>query len=46
LGKICKSKNKGGLGITDIRKTNISLLCKWWWKKGKRAMARPGKKKK
>lgn len=29
---ICKSKKKGGLGITDIRKMNISLLCKWWWK--------------
>lgn len=30
--KICKSKKKGGLGIKDIRKMNISLLCKWWWK--------------
>jgi hypothetical protein len=20
------------LGIKDIRKMNISLLCKWWWK--------------
>lgn len=29
---ICKSKNKGGLGVKDIRKMNISLLCKWWWK--------------
>jgi hypothetical protein len=29
---ICKSKRKGGLGVKDIRKTNISLLCKWWWK--------------
>lgn len=29
---ICKSKKKGGLGIKDIRKTNLSLLCKWWWK--------------
>jgi hypothetical protein len=28
--KICKSKKKGGLGIKDIRKMNISLLCKWW----------------
>lgn len=27
--KICKSKRKGGLGIKDIRKTNLSLLCKW-----------------
>jgi hypothetical protein len=30
--KICKSKKKGGLGIKDIRKMNISLLCKWLWK--------------
>lgn len=29
---ICRSKKKGGLGIKDIRKMNISLLCKWWWK--------------
>jgi hypothetical protein len=30
--KICKSKKKGGLGIKDIRKMNVSLLVKWWWK--------------
>lgn len=30
--KIYKSYKKGGLGIKDIRKMNISLLCKWWWK--------------
>jgi len=29
---ICKSKKYGGLGIKDLRKMNISLLCKWWWK--------------
>lgn len=29
---ICKSKKKGGLGIKSIRKMNISLLTKWWWK--------------
>ena len=29
---ICKSKKKGGLGVKDISKMNISLLCKWWWK--------------
>lgn len=29
---ICKSKKKGGLGIKDLRRMNISLLCKWWWK--------------
>jgi hypothetical protein len=28
---ICKSK-KGGLGIKDIKKMNVSLLCKWWWR--------------
>ena len=30
--KICKSKEKGGLGIKNLRKMNISLLSKWWWK--------------
>jgi hypothetical protein len=30
--KVCKSKKKGGLGIKDIRKMNLSLLCKWVWK--------------
>jgi hypothetical protein len=29
--KICKSKKKGGLGIKNLRKMNMSLLCKWWW---------------
>jgi hypothetical protein len=29
---ICKSKKKGGLGIKDLKRLNISLLCKWWWK--------------
>jgi hypothetical protein len=28
---ICKNKKKGGLGIKDLRKMNVSLLCKWWW---------------
>jgi hypothetical protein len=28
---VCKDKRKGGLGIKDLRKMNISLLCKWWW---------------
>ena len=23
---------KGGLGVKDIAKMNVSLLCKWWWK--------------
>lgn len=30
--KICKHKKKGGLGINDLKKMNVSLLCKWWWK--------------
>jgi hypothetical protein len=30
--KVCWSKNKGGLGVKDLRKQNIILLCKWWWK--------------
>jgi hypothetical protein len=30
--RVCRSKNKGGLGVKDLRKQNISLLCKWWWK--------------
>jgi len=30
--KICRSKKKGGLGIKDLRKMNVSLLAKWWWK--------------
>jgi hypothetical protein len=29
--KVCRSKKKGGLGILDLDKQNISLLCKWWW---------------
>jgi hypothetical protein len=29
--KICKNKKKGGLGIKNLRKLNVSLLCKWWW---------------
>ena len=29
---INKSKKYGGLGIKNIQKMNISLLCKWWWK--------------
>jgi hypothetical protein len=30
--KICKAKKKGGLGVKDLRKMNVSLLWKWWWK--------------
>jgi len=31
---ICQIKEKGGLGIKSIRRMNIVLLCKWWWKEG------------
>ena len=26
------TKKKGGLGVVDLRRMNISMLCKWWWK--------------
>jgi hypothetical protein len=29
---ICKPRGKGGLGIKDLYKFNISLMCKWRWK--------------
>ena len=31
-GRICRSRDKGGLGVKDLRKQNISLMVKWWWK--------------
>jgi hypothetical protein len=30
--RVCRSKCKGGLGVKDLAKQNISLLCKWGWK--------------
>jgi hypothetical protein len=30
--RVCRSKNIGGLGIKNLRRQNISLLCKWLWK--------------
>src|SRR4051812_37191181 len=30
--RICRSKCKGGLEVKDLRKQNISLMVKWWWK--------------
>lgn len=30
--KLCLPKKKGGLGIYDLRKMNLCLLSKWWWK--------------
>ncbi|MCI57751.1 putative non-LTR retroelement reverse transcriptase, partial [Trifolium medium] len=29
---VCKPKKDGGLGVRDLRRTNISLLAKWRWK--------------
>jgi hypothetical protein len=29
---IIRPKKKGGLRIKDLRRMNLSLLCKWWWK--------------
>lgn len=28
---ICRPKKKGGLGIHNLERFSISLLCKWWW---------------
>jgi hypothetical protein len=32
MGSDCKTQEKRGLGVKDLRKMNISLLCKWWWR--------------
>jgi hypothetical protein len=29
---ICSPRSKGGLGIKNLHKFNVSLMCKWWWK--------------
>jgi hypothetical protein len=31
LGCDSKGKKKEGLGIKNLRKVNVSLICKWWW---------------
>lgn len=31
-GLECVDNNKRGLGIKDVRRQNIGLLVKWWWK--------------
>jgi len=31
--KVCESKDKGGLGVIDIRKFNLTLMGKWIWKR-------------
>jgi hypothetical protein len=35
---VCKEKNKGGLGVRDVRLVNLSLLAKWRWR-----ILQPGK---
>uniref|UniRef100_A0A453BTU3 Reverse transcriptase domain-containing protein n=1 Tax=Aegilops tauschii subsp. strangulata TaxID=200361 RepID=A0A453BTU3_AEGTS len=30
--RVCRLKGKGGLGVKDLRKQNISLMVKWWSK--------------
>ena len=30
--RVCRSKKKGGLGVKDLHRQNVGLLCKWWWK--------------
>ncbi|MCI24373.1 cytochrome P450 [Trifolium medium] len=29
---VCKPKNKGGLGVRDLRSVNLALLDKWRWR--------------
>ena len=31
-GKVYRSKVEGGLGVTNIRDMNTTLLSRWWWK--------------
>jgi hypothetical protein len=31
LGCDSKGKKKEGLGIKNLRKVNVSLICMWWW---------------
>jgi hypothetical protein len=28
---VCKVKKNGGMGLKNLRKMNVSLLCKWRW---------------
>jgi hypothetical protein len=30
--RICQPKSKGGLGVRDVRRVNLSLLAKWKWR--------------
>ena len=29
---VCRPREKGGLGIKNLKFFNIALLCKWWWR--------------
>jgi hypothetical protein len=29
---ICSPGSKGGLGIKNLHKFNVSLMCEWWWR--------------
>lgn len=29
---VCTPKDKGGLGVLDLRLFNLALMAKWWWR--------------
>lgn len=29
---VCNNKNQGGIGISQVKQKNTTLLMKWWWK--------------
>ena len=31
-GMVCLPKEWGGMGVSNLRFRNISLLLRWWWK--------------
>jgi len=30
--RICQPKSKGGLGVKDVKRVNLSLMAKWKWR--------------